>query len=111
MVDADGDAPTPLRADQLRRLLDRLRTPGRAPPPRCARVQAIVRLRNEDDDTGSRMSLSEACKRVNQLDWSSSEPRWQQGLMNGDRVLAGKSAVNFASRVIAYWLGEDVNDE
>ena len=31
--------------------------------------------------------------------------------MNGDRVLAGKSAVNFASRVIAYWLGEDVNDE
>ena len=81
------------------------------PIAQWALVQAIVRLRNENDDTGSRMSLSEACKRVNQLDWSSSEPRWQQVLMNGDRVLAGKSAVNFASQVIAYWLGEDLNNE
>ena len=81
------------------------------PVAQWALVQAIVRLRNEDSETGSRMSLSEACKRVNQLDWSSSEPRWQQVLMAGDRVLAGKSAVNFASRVIAYWLGEDLSDE
>ena len=81
------------------------------PVAQWALVQAIVRLCNEDDDTGIRISLSEACVRVNQLDWSTSESRWQQVLMNGDRVLAGKSAVNFASQVIAYWLGENLNDE
>ncbi len=81
------------------------------PVAQWALVQAIVRLRNENDATGSRMSLIEACNRINQLDWSSSEPRWQQVLMNGDRVLAGKSDVNFASQIIAYWLGDDLNDE
>lgn len=81
------------------------------PVAQWAMVQAIVRLRNENEDTGSRMSLNEACNRINQLDWSSSDPRWQQVLMNGDRVLSGKSAVNFASQVIAYWLGDDLNDE
>ena len=81
------------------------------PVAQWALVQAIVRLCNENDDTGTRMSLSEACKRVNQLDWSSSEPRWQQVLMNGDRVLSGRSAVNFASQIITYWLGKDLNNE
>ena len=80
------------------------------PVAQWALVQAIARLRNEDSETGSRMSLNEACKRVNELEWSSSDPRWQQVLMNGDRVLSGKSAVNFASQVIAYWLGEDLSD-
>ena len=81
------------------------------PVAQWALVQAIVRLRSEDDETGSRMSLHEACKRVNQLDWSSSEARWQQILMNGDRVLAGRTAVNFASQIIAYWLGEKLSNE
>ena len=81
------------------------------PVAQWALVQAIVRLRNEDSETGSRMSLSEACGRVNQLDWSASEPRWRQVLMNGDRVMAGRSAVNFASQVIAYWLGENLTNE
>lgn len=81
------------------------------PIAQWALVKAIVRLRNEESKTGNRMSLDEACRRANQLDWSSSEPRWQQVLMNGDRVLAGKANVNFASQVIAYWLGEDLSDE
>ena len=80
------------------------------PVAQWALVQAIVRLRNENPATGERMSLDEACRRVNMLDWSVSDPRWQQVLMNGNKVLAGKSAVNFASRVIAYWLGQDVSD-
>ena len=81
------------------------------PVAQWAVVQAVVRLRSEEPETGQRISLSDACRRVNQLDWSSSEPRWQQVLMNGDRVLAGKSAVNFASQVIAYWLGEPLGKE
>ena len=100
--DEDGDVKRrEIRADYLL---------GK-PVAQWALVQAIVRLRNEDSETASRMSLSEACRRINQLDWSSSGPQWQQVLMNGDRVLAGKSAVNFASQVIAYWLGENLSDE
>ena len=75
-----------------------------------ALVQALVQLCNEDKETGARMSLSEACDRANQLTWRIDDRRWQQVLMNGDRVLFGKSAVNFASRVIAYWLGQPLND-
>ena len=80
------------------------------PISQWALVQAIVRLCSEDDETGERVSLQEACKRVNQINWSVLDPRWQQILMNGDKMLAGKSAVNFSSQVIAYWLGESLDD-
>ena len=81
------------------------------PVAQWALVQAIVQLCEEDSSTGHRMGLKEACQLVNRLDWSVSEPRWQQVLMNGDRVVSGKSAVNFASRVIAYWLGQNLDDQ
>ena len=74
-------------------------------------TQAIVRLRNEDSETGSRMSLEEACKRANGLNWSVADPRWQHVLMNGERVLAGRTAVNYASQVIAYWLGGQLDGD
>ena len=80
------------------------------PVAQWAMVQAIVQLRSADPETGSRMSLTESCDRVNQLDWRIDEPRWQQILMNGERVLSGKTTVNFASRVIAYWLGQNLSD-
>ena len=81
------------------------------PVAQWALVQAIIRLCDENKDTGERMSLRDACARVNQIDWSVSSPRWQDVLMNGDRVLAGRSAVRFASQVIAYWLGQELKDE
>ena len=80
------------------------------PVAQLALVQAIVRLCKENDETGVRLGLKEVCGRVNQLNWRSSEPRWQQVLMNGDRVVSGRAAVNFASQVIAYWLGEEFSD-
>ncbi len=80
------------------------------PVAQWALVQAIVRLRTENQATGERMSLGEAIRRGNQLDWSVSDSRWQQVLMNGKKVLAGKAAVNFASCVIAYWLGQDLSE-
>ena len=80
------------------------------PISQWALVQAIVRLCNEDDETGDRVSLQEACKRVNKLNGSVLDPRWQQILMNGKKMLSGKSAVNFASQVIAYWIGENLDD-
>lgn len=81
------------------------------PVAQWAVAQALVQLCSENPDNGSRISLLEACNRVNQLNWGVGEPRWQQVLMNGDRVLAGKTAVNFAARVIAYWLGQELNDD
>ena len=80
------------------------------PISQWALVQALVRICDEDSETGERISLKEACKRVNQLNWAVSDPRWQQVLMNGDKMLSGKSVVNFASQVIAYWLGENLSD-
>ncbi|MCY4067841.1 MAG: DGQHR domain-containing protein [Acidimicrobiaceae bacterium] len=73
-------------------------------------VQAIVQLCEEDEATGHRKSLKEACQLVNRLDWSVSASRWQSVLMNGDKVMFGKSVVNFASQVITYWLGCDLDD-
>lgn len=80
------------------------------PVTQWALIQAVVRLRTPHPTTGERVSLDEGCRRVNQLNWSVSDPRWQHVLMNGDKVLAGRSAANFASRVIAYWLGQDLSD-
>ena len=81
------------------------------PVAQWAVVQAVVQLREEDSDTGTRIGLKEACQLVNQLDWSIDEPRWQQVLMNGEKVVSGKSAVNFASQVIAYWLGRSLDGQ
>ena len=80
------------------------------PVAQWALVQAIVKLREENHNTGNRLSLKEACQKVNKLNWSISEPRWQQVLLNGEKVVSGKSAVNFASQVIAYWLGQRLAD-
>lgn len=72
-------------------------------------AQAVVRMRSEDD-TGSRLSLAEVCRRVNTVDWSVDCPLWQGVLMNGDRVVAGRSAARFAGRVVAYLLGENLGE-
>lgn len=81
------------------------------PVAQWALIQALVQLCDEDTETGIRVSLSEACDRANRLSWRTDDTRWQQVLMNGERMLFGKSAVNFASRVIAYWLGQELSNE
>ncbi|MCY4163928.1 MAG: DGQHR domain-containing protein [bacterium] len=80
------------------------------PIAQWALVQGLVLLRQESKD-GAKMSLEDACKRANQLSWRTDDGRWQQVLMNGDRVGAGKTTVNYASRVIAYWLGNDFTEQ
>lgn len=78
------------------------------PVAQWAAVRSIIRLREPIE--GVRISLEEACNRINQLSWSSQDPRWQNVLMSGDRVVAGKTAVNNASRIIAFWLGEKLTE-
>ena len=84
------------------------------PVAQWAVAEAIVKLRAPNPETGERLSLEEACQRINKLDWSVGEGddnEWQQVLMNGSRALAGRTVVNFAARVIAYRLGEPLTDQ
>lgn len=81
------------------------------PIAQWALVEAILKLCDEDSITGLRLSLSEACQRVNQLDWRVENERWQNVLMNGQKVMAGKATVNFAAIIIAYWLGKRLDSE
>lgn len=80
------------------------------PIAQFALAQAVVRMRSEDD-TGTRLSLAEVCRRVNTVDWSFESPLWQGVLMNGNRVLAGRTAAKFAGRVVAYLLGENLSED
>ena len=79
------------------------------PVAQLALVQAIVRLRSEDD-SGRRISMEEVCRRINKLDWSSDAAVWQHVLMNGERVVTGTTAARFAAQVISYWLGEKLDN-
>ena len=80
------------------------------PVTQLALAHAMVRMRAEDE-LGVRLSLEEVCDRVNRLDWATDNPLWQHVLMNGDRVVAGKTAVRFAAQVIAYLIGEKLTEE
>ena len=94
--------------DEKRREIRKTYVLGK-PIAQFALAQAVVRMRSEDD-TGSRLSLAEVCRRVNTVDWSVDCPLWQGVLMNGDRVVAGRSAARFAGRVVAYLLGENLGE-
>ena len=74
-------------------------------------VQAIVRLLASDMGDGSRLSWDDVLARVNDLDWTNENPIWQNVLLLGTRVVSGKTAVNFASRFISYYLGETLSNE
>ena len=69
-------------------------------------VHAIVSLRSPNMETGARLGLPEVCNRINSLDWSAKSPIWQGVIMDGERILSGRTAALFAGRVISYWLGE-----
>ena len=80
------------------------------PVAQWAVVEAILRLCGENQKTAQRMSTQEASERINELDWSMENQRWQQVLLHGNRVVSGRTAVNFASQVVSYWLGEPFDD-
>lgn len=81
------------------------------PVVQLALMRAVVRLRKGSKADGSKFALKEIVDRINQVDWSSDNARWQRILLNGTRVVSGKQAVLFASRYIAYDLGEPLSDE
>ena len=74
-------------------------------------MQALVRLCKENEETGERIGLVDACTRINDLNWSNEDPRWQAVLVKGSKVVSGITAVRYASQVIAYWLGASLHEE
>ena len=79
--------------------------------PVCQRalMLAVVRLKTADKSDGSRFSWDDILQRVNEVDWGIDNPMWQRILMNGSRIVSGTQAINFASRFIAYYLGESLS--
>lgn len=54
------------------------------------------------------IALETAVERINKIDWRKDNPLWQRVLLNGEKIIAGKQSVNFASRFIAQMLGESL---
>lgn len=75
------------------------------PIVQLALIHAILRLQAPSED-GARMPVNKICERINDVDWSVTNSLWQHVLMNGDKVVTGKQAMNFASRFLAYIFGE-----
>ena len=71
-----------------------------------ALMLAVVRLKNMDNVDGSKLSWKTILDRINGVDWANDNRLWQGILMNGSRVVAGRTNAQFASRFIAYYLGE-----
>lgn len=67
---------------------------------------AVVRLMDSDRPDGSKFPWEEIIRRINEVDWRIDESMWQRILMNGQRIVSGRQAANFAGRFIAYYLGE-----
>ena len=69
---------------------------------------AVTRLMESNRSDGSRFSWKEVVKRINEVDWRINQALWQRILMNGERIVSGRQAANFAGRFIAYYLGESI---
>lgn len=78
------------------------------PISQYALMLAVIRLKNMEDRDGSKLSWQTIVDRINQVNWANDNPMWEQILMNGKRIIAGKQDRNFASRFIAYYLGESL---
>lgn len=75
------------------------------PVSQLALMLAIIRLTNKVDGDGSKLSWDTIVERINAADWANDNPMWQNILMNGSKIVSN-DRVPFASRFIAYYLGE-----
>lgn len=73
-------------------------------------ARAVLRLRDKRIN-GKKVDLKKACSRMNDLDWAVSNPTWQKVLMNGDNVVSGKTARDFAGDFIAYMAGDPLDKD
>ena len=67
-------------------------------------------LISDEDGTGTKLGIEDVVNRINQVNWAPDEPMWQGILMNGDKVITGNSSMKFAARVLAYLLGQKLEN-
>ena len=80
------------------------------PISQLALMLAVIRLRNMEAGDGSKLSWNTILDRINRVNWANDNPMWEQILMSGSRIVAGKTNAQFASRFIAYHLGESLTE-
>jgi len=73
-------------------------------------AETILELQIGDGEK-NKLSVPEAVAKINRVDWSPENPLWQGILLNGTRIIAGASPLKFAVRVIAYLLGQPLDEQ
>lgn len=74
-------------------------------------VRAFVKLLDMQKPDGSSFGEEDAVKKLNSIDWSVSNAKWQRVLMNGEKVMSGKTAVSFAADFVVYMCGAKLSEE
>ena len=71
-------------------------------------AETILEFQSIQDNPASQTALSvkEVVAKINSVDWSPENSVWQGILLNGDKVITGTAALNFAQRVMVYLLGK-----
>jgi hypothetical protein len=75
-----------------------------------ALAEACIYLMADEQEDGSILSLKEIIDRVDLVDWSPANSVWQDILTRGDKIITGNSAMKFAARVLAYMLGQELDE-
>ena len=80
--------------------------------PIVMRAVAEAYLKMTDVEEGaSRIDLSEFVRRVNTIDWSYENPLWNIILLQpGNKIITGPGPMNIAARLIAYILGQELEE-
>jgi len=73
-------------------------------------AETILELQIGDGEK-NKLRVPEAVAKINRVDWSPENPLWQGVLLNGARIIAGASPLKFAVRVIAYLLGQPLDEQ
>lgn len=75
------------------------------PVAQLALIKAFVKFMHSHDLNGHAFSHENICARLNQIDWAIGAKHWQRIIMNGEKILSGKSVASLASDYIAYLAG------
>ena len=73
-------------------------------------AETILELQIGDGEK-NKLSVQEAVSRINKVDWNPDNPLWQGVLLFGEKIIAGASPLKFAVRVVAYLLGQPLDEQ
>jgi len=100
----------PSPAGDLRRAELRKEVCINKPINMSALAEACFILLSQQHNGSPKFTMLDLVERIDQVDWSTSNPQWRGILLkvDGRRVITGPAEMMFASRVLAYMLGQDL---